>query len=324
MTPSLLLLCAAATAVIAFSTSAFTGAAAFAFRRALLRLTPAAEARVLFAAALLPFLASGAIMTAALAPSFGWIVDHCGQASHAHVQPNICTAYHVDVLPAAAVIVLASLLLLSLLASVLRLVHGGVTAELAARALSKVASVDRDEGVRILPVDQPQAFVLGLLKPVLFVTRGLLDGQHREHLPPVLAHERAHIQRRDALRRAVAILAGAFHLPGLGVWFERRLARANEMAADAAAARAMGSSQRVASALVRLTRAHLNTPSPALSFGKSDVEARVARLLDGAPRNDGPHQALLLSGAALLFLCVAISADAVHHGVEIVLGLISG
>src|SRR5690606_16635337 len=140
------------------------------------------------------------------------------------------------------------------------------------------------QGMRVLPFDEPQAFVVGLARPTLFVTRGLLSDRHREHLAPVIAHERAHLRRRDPLRRLVAALALAFHVPGLASVLERRLGRAHEMAADAEAATEVGSRQRVARALVRLTRARRRAPDVALGFGSSsDVEARVACLLDPRP-----------------------------------------
>jgi beta-lactamase regulating signal transducer with metallopeptidase domain len=159
---------------------------------------------------------------------------------------------------------------------------------------------------------------------MVFITRGLLSKEHNTHLSPVLAHERAHLRRRDPLRRAVATIALAFHVPALAQWIERRLARAQEMAADADAARDSGSRQAVAHALVRLTRASLRTPGVAMAFGQSDIAARVTALLDDGPRIDRPHRLVLLAAMALLFIGVGLSADAVHHGVEIVLGLLNG
>jgi len=96
------------------------------------------------------------------------------------------------------------------------------------------------------------------------------------------------------------------------------------MAADAEAARELRSPERVARALVRLTRAQRKTFRLAMAFAESDVEARVTTLLDPRPRQDQPGKAVLIGGAILLLALVAASADAVHHGVEIVLGLLSG
>lgn len=322
--PSLLLLCTAASAVIAFATSAMLGTGLALCRRRWSRLTPAAEARVLFAAALLPMLASVALMAAALAPSFGWIADHCSVARDVHAHPHICADHHVAALPAGTLLALAGLLFARLLAGGVRLLGGTVKAARTGSALALAAcGGDRDE-VRVLPFDEPQAFVVGGLRPAVFVTRGLMSDAHREHLAPVLFHELAHVRRRDPLRRAVAALALAFHLPGIATWLERRLARAHEMAADAAAALEVRSPERVAAALVRLTRACQGAPRAVLAFGSTDVEARVARLLDDRPKRDRPRGGALVLAALLLFAAAGQSADAVHHGVEIVLGLIGG
>ena len=154
------------------------------------------------------------------------------------------------------------------------------------------------------------------------VTQGLLSS-HREHFDAVLAHERAHLRRRDPLRKLVAFLALPFHLPGIAAWLERHLGRAHEMAADAEAAVSCGP-ENVANALVQLARASRKAPAFALAFGSSDVEARVTTLLDSRPRQDRPKASTLLVIALTGMLVVGLGADAVHHGVEILLGILGG
>jgi beta-lactamase regulating signal transducer with metallopeptidase domain len=324
MTWSLLVLCAAASAVIAFGTSAVLGAGLALFRQRLVGLTAAAEARVLFGIALLPMLACCAVMTAAFAPSFGWIVDHCTQAADPHAHPHICIAHHVSALPAVTLVGLAAMLLVRILAAVVQFARGTVAALLTRRALLRMSDFGED-GVRVLPFDEPQGFVVGAFRPAVFVTRGLLSNAHREHLAPVLSHERAHLRRRDPLRRLAASIALGFHLPGLAAWLERRLARAHEIAADADAAAELHDAERVARALVRLTRAQKRTPgmATATAFAESDIEIRVAMLLDHHPRHDQPGKAVLIAAVTFMFVVVGASADGVHHGIEIVLGFLS-
>jgi Zn-dependent protease with chaperone function len=208
-----------------------------------------------------------------------------------------------------------------------RLGRDGWRARATVRDLTQLASVEPASGLRVLPLDEPQAFVLGALAPEVFVTRGLLSPAHRAHLDAVLAHEQAHVRRRDPLRRAVASLASSFHLPGVARGLERRLWRAHEMAADAEAARTVGSAPRIADALVQLTRAHRSGRGMAvagLAFGESDVEVRVLALLDERPRHDRPGPSSLLCAAVALFVATSAAADHVHHGVEILLGLLGG
>ncbi|HWN66888.1 MAG TPA: M56 family metallopeptidase [Haliangium sp.] len=327
---SLLLLCIAATAGVAFAVSALAGAALA--RVSFDRLTPAAQARLLLVVALLPAAASIAAMTAALAPSFGWIADHCLRAAEPHTHPHIC-AHHVASLPALPAVLLAALLLARLAHAALRLAWLGMRARAARRGLARIAqpasdaSLGTPPALQVLPFDEPQAFVIGLWRPALFVTRGLLSDAYREHLEPVLAHEHAHLRRRDPLRRLVSSIALAFHLPGVAGWFERRLGRAHELAADAEAAAEVRSPERVARALLRLARKQ-RARAVALAFHISaasdaaDIGARVACLLDPGPRRDQPGPALIAITAAIALALLAASAEPVHHGIEMFLGLL--
>ena len=140
--------------------------------------------------------------------------------------------------------------------------------------------------------------MLGYVRPTLFVSRGLLAAEHRPHLAAVLAHERAHVRRADALRSLIATAGLAFHLPWIARALHDRLARAQEMAADFDAARAVGDRSQVAQALVHFARAQLQAPRGALAFGASDVELRVRGLLDDRPLREWPSgRALLLAFA---------------------------
>jgi len=316
-------LCAAASAATVYSTSALSSALLAGFRHQLDRLSAAAQARVVFGVVLLPLVLGAAVMTAALAPYLGWIIDHCTVTHEVHAHPHLCHA-HVMQLPTWTLIALGLVLLLRLVVRAARVSWSGVTMFTTERSLVRLCRGAERDGTRVLPFEYPQAFVVGALRPRLFVTRGLLSEEHREHLQPVLLHERAHLRRHDPLRRLVASLALAFHLPGVAGWLERTLGRAHEMAADAEAARELGNPERVAQALVTLTRAQRHVPLAALAFGGSDVEARVATLLDRRPRFDHPGTLALVAGALLLVALVARSAGAVHHGVEIVLGLLGG
>jgi Zn-dependent protease with chaperone function len=176
----------------------------------------------------------------------------------------------------------------------------------------------------VLPLRAPQAFVLGVLRPTLYVTRGLLSADHRKHLDAVLAHERAHLRRADPLRMLLANAGLALHLPGIAGALRRRLLQAQEMAADSEAAEAIGSRERVAQALVEIARAQRTLPSFALAFGACNVEARVQRLLDERPRLDMPAGSTLLLGIACALFAIAAQADAVHHAVEHLLGALGG
>ncbi len=321
---SLAVLLAATAAVIAFSTSALVGLGLAATPARRLRLSAAAEARFLLVAALLPFLVTVVVMTATMAPSFGWIADHCLTSPDVHEHPHLC-GHHIAGFPGAPLVGLALLL-------AARLAVGGVSAVVGALRLAVTRrQLDRScvprAGMRVLPVDEPQAFLLGVFRPRLFVTRGLLGLDRARDAEVVIAHERAHLERRDPLRRQLARIGLPFHLPGVARAIERRLARAHEMAADAEAAREVGSRERVAETLVQVMRAQVRRPRAGLAFeatSTADMEARVRRLLDHDPDRDGPGVAALAAGVCTVQAVVLLAADTVHHGVEHVLGLLGG
>jgi len=311
----------AAAAVVALATSALSGAVLASVR--LERLTPAAQSRLLLALALLPAFATCAALLAALAPSFGWIADHCEGAVDPHNHPHICAAHHVASVPAMTVILLGALLAGRVSFGVLRTARAGFAAALLRRELERLSGGRGLGSAHILPLEEPQALSVGLIRAAVFVSEGLVSGDHRQHLEPVLAHEHAHARRLHSLRRLLAGMGLAFHLPGIAGAIERRLARAHEMQADADAASLVGA-DRVATAVVRLARVRSTALRGALGFGGSDVEARVETLLDPGIRRDQPGARLLLALAGAIGVVFGIGADSVHHGLEMMLGLLGG
>jgi hypothetical protein len=311
--------------VIAFGVSLAVFVLSRTSARALDALSPAARARQLLCVSFLPGLATLALMTAAMAPSFGWIADHRDlQAELEHDHPHLCADHVVLGLPAISVIVLAALFSLRVLvgsALVLRRVWISMAAQ---SALERTSDFDVSAGVRIVPLAEPQAFVAGMLAPAVYVTRGLLAREHREHLAAVLAHEWAHVLRWDPLKRLASQLGLVFHLPGVARWLEAELAAAQEMAADADAAARVGSGARVARALVHLTRARSRLPHLVLPFGTGDLESRVRRLLLPPSGYDFPRPLSISVAGAVALVVVALSADGVHHGIEMLLGLFGG
>jgi len=317
----------AAAALVTFATSACTGLCLLAPARWRASFSAAARARALLGLCLAPLLTGALVMTAALAPSFGWIADHCLGVGdiHAQAHPHICE-HHVDALPALSLLAFAAALLTRIAQRTL-----GVGWTLARSALIGVrlkgttaAYASAHGELRVLPLREPQAFVLGYLRPTLFVTEGLLSPEHREHLAAVLAHEHAHMRRADPLRALIASAGLAFHLPWIASLLHDRLVRAQEMAADADAASAIGDRAQVASALVHVARAQLCLPHAALAFAGSHVEQRVRGLLDERPLRDWPSGRALWLAFALACTFVALHADAVHHAVEQALGLLGG
>lgn len=312
----------AAAALVTFAASLCGGLCLLAPRAWRESFSAAARARALFTLCVAPLAIGLLVITAALAPSLGWIADHCfGAEVHVHQHLHICEHF-VDALPALSLLVLAAALLARVGQRALGVARALARSIAIRKQLEQAASVQGE--LHVLPFDEPQAFVLGYVKPKLFVSRGLLSSEHRPHLAAVLAHERAHVRRADALRSLIANAGLAFHLPWIARALHSGLARAHEMAADADAARTVGDRAQIAQALVHLARAQLQAPRGALAFGASDVELRVRGLLDDRPLREWPSSSALLAGFTVAGAFVAWHADTVHHAVEQALGLFGG
>lgn len=194
------------------------------------------------------------------------------------------------------------------------------------RALSR-DSTETAPGLHLCPESQPQAFVAGLLRPRVFVSAGLLGAVDEPALSAILAHERAHVRRRDPLRRLLASLALAFHVPGVAAAVESLLARSHERAADAAAAGAVGDAPCVAETLVRVARLHL-AAAPAAAHSAAivsgDLEGRVRDLLFSERRPDVPGIPTLCAALMSLVAAAVIFAIPLHQAAETFAGLLGG
>src|SRR5262249_36520533 len=212
------------------------------------------------------------------------------------------------------------ILLLSVAVLAVRLLTCGiqtVVVVLRAARLSLVppgASSKAFMGYLVLPVEEPQAYVLGFLKPRVYVSQGLLDQTNKDDLAPVLAHEHAHAVRRDPLRRLIASAGLVLHLPGIAHLLDQLLTRTQEMAADADAARTVGDRVRVAESLVRFARLQVPSRATAVEFGSGDLEARVRELIESRQRrSSGPSAAALIGCSAALCLFALFAAHELHY-----------
>lgn len=175
----------------------------------------------------------------------------------------------------------------------------------------------------------PLALSAGLSRPEVYISSSLLTSLPSDMLGIIVAHERAHVQRRDGLVQFVAHLASLLHFP----WVRRRLlaqlSLACEQACDQEAAREVGDPLRVAETLLALYRAFTPTklvPAVgALSFASGNLVPRIEALLSPPPTPHGvslPRRTwvvpfLLLSSAAVY------AAEPLHRSVEAVLGVLS-
>jgi len=136
------------------------------------------------------------------------------------------------------------------------------------------------EGACVRVVEEPDAlaFTVGALRPVVVVSRGLVDQLSDDELRVVLAHERAHRERRDTLWALLDRIAGSLLPAEMRGVLLAEIELAREQACDARAARKAGRVQ-VAATLLRVARMGLTSPRAGLSVGASSLELRVHTLL---------------------------------------------
>jgi hypothetical protein len=127
--------------------------------------------------------------------------------------------------------------------------------------------------------------VVGSRRPVLLIDRTLLDRLDGGELEGVLAHELAHLRRRDNL---VAAIVGTvrdltFFIPGSG-WALTHLHRERELAADQAAVAVTGRPGALASGLLKVIEAGPDARNPCAALAPTGtLVSRVEALVDERP-----------------------------------------
>jgi Zn-dependent protease with chaperone function len=292
-------------------------AAALAHRNVAARaraLPPSLRARVLIAWAATPVAIATAMIVFALWPSLGAALglttDHCpAHTGHVH----LCL-HHLPT-RGPGIVGALGLATFSIVAGS-ALVQGVRSAALAA-ILARAKSFELASGVGVVESSRPFAVTVGWFRPGVLVSTALLERLTPTQLEIVIAHERAHAVRRDALAVTAARLLTLAHLPSVRRRILADLTLACEQACDEVAAQACGDRVLVAETIVATERAAASMgPSPAvgLAFGGSEVVGRVESLLAAPIDGVGARRALwilLAAGAAL-----ASAAPHVHHWTE--------
>ena len=190
------------------------------------------------------------------------------------------------------------------------------TQALGAEWQQRLASLARRAGVR-RPVALLESarvagpVVLGHLRPVILLPLGAVAGLSPALLEALLAHELAHIVRRDYLLNLGLAVAEVLFFYHPAVWFMANCLRAERenCCDDQAAALCGGDSLRVAralAALAELEAAAAATPRLALAAagtgGRGGLLARVRRLALGRPQAPTMSERLLAGFLTLLGL----------------------
>lgn len=297
-------------------------------RAPLARWGPGARHAAIAALALLPIATALGLLFAVSLPSlialFAPALDHCPAHDDGHAHLCFVHLPHAG-LPTG---LLAGLAFLGSYAA-LRAAFAASGIWRAARlvaALARTGERRPDLGFTLLETAQPLCFAAGFSRPRVFVSRGLVETLAPRELAVVLAHEGAHVRRRDALVGCAVRALAALQLPGIGAWLVRELDVAAEQACDEEAARSVADRVAVAEAILAVERAARQGVGGELSpvavgFGARAVERRVEALL-----RDPPPPASLRPLTAWIGGSVAIAlgfANELHHLTESVLSRVA-
>ncbi len=286
-----------------------------------LRSIPAVRADLAFVLGTLPAVGALAVVFAAAAPSLGAVLglwdDHC--SSHGH-HFHLCILHSVGLRPVLAAAGAFSLAIF--------LFRAGWLARRVAEMRERLAALEA-LGTRrpgLFPIisvpGAPQlCHAVGHVHRRILVSESLAEALSEAELRGALAHEEAHLRRRDPLAGLLLAIAGLFTLPFFSRAFFSAWQTAAEEACDTEAACAVGDGSLVASALVRVATlqrqaAHALEAAPA--FGAIALERRVRLLLDGEARVALSARALLVVGSVgVVALLLALQhSPFLHHAVE--------
>lgn len=178
-------------------------------------------------------------------------------------------------------------------------------------------------GASVLPTSRPVCLSLGLLRPRLVLSDGFLAALTAEERAAAIAHERAHIIRRDALQRLVARASSRLYPGSVRARLLVALDTTIELSADEHAAHAVGDRLIVASALVAaeraLTRDRVRSPL-AMAIDGGVLGERVQALL-AEPKHAGSARRVALTLVCLVAVVLALHAP-IHHAVESMLAFL--
>lgn len=182
--------------------------------------------------------------------------------------------------------------------------------------------------LRIVESEWPLAMAFSVPRPRIFVSSKLVQSLSPPQLAVVLAHEQAHLHRRDPARYFIARALSCLHVPWLRRQLLEDLSLAAEQACDEEAARQAGDRLLVADVIVQVERLFRKQSSSVFallpSFMGNHVVSRVEALLAN-PQKPVPAQRMMsYVCTGLVVTVLVLAAEPLHQLTEAVLGLFIG
>jgi len=174
-----------------------------------------------------------------------------------------------------------------------------------------------DRTVRVLCSTATEVpMVIGWLRPVVLIPVGALVGLPIQQYECILAHELAHIWRRDYLVNLLQVVAETllFYHPAVW-WVSRQIRTERENCCDDIAVELSGSKLAYARALVDIEELRHAAPRLALGAGDGSLVNRVKRLVGGPDMSTNSSRTLLAGTLAALgiLICGTVLALAAQN-----------
>lgn len=154
--------------------------------------------------------------------------------------------------------------------------------------------------------------VTGILRPALIWPAQLSDRLNDGHLEAILAHEVAHVRRRDNLLAAIHMIVEAiFWFHPLVWWLERKMIQERERACDEAVLRSGNSAEVYADGLLKVSRFCAEIRLVCVSgIAGADLSKRVRSIMMLRPERLSMGRKI-----ALCLFCLVATAAPVAYGV---------
>lgn len=241
--------------------------------------------------------------------------DHCP----VHLDhPHLCL-FHASVALSPLLALGLLLFLILLLSASRRGTRWSGIARRDRRELAAAATRRRFRQARLTRSGIPFALTEGWIQPQVWLSTALFDALSPARREIVIAHERAHAERRDPLIWALASTLAGLHLRGMRQPLLAGLRLAAEQDCDERAAARSGDRLEVAETLLFVERLMKGRdlsacPGPHAALTGSTVPQRVQSLLSALPADStGLPRPLVWAGIALL---AGSAAAPLHHAAE--------
>ena len=184
------------------------------------------------------------------------------------------------------------------------------------KRLMRLARFDEETSSFMVESARPLALTTGFFRRQIVLSERLRELLSVEQLEAVLAHERTHRKRFDALTTLLLRMAACFHFPFVRRQLLRVIEVTTEQICDEAAARKVGDPLIVAEAILAVERASgpSGMPRGVLCFGAHCVEKRVVGLL----RKDWarPNWSMIAVVGAIVLGLGIMNLHSLHHLIE--------